>query len=121
MTEEREQAELVAWFKREYGEDLAECLHHSPNGGLRNKASAARFKFMGVRRGFPDLVLYHPRGGFPGLAIEFKPTVGGSKPSKYQFDWLERLAKCGFLATWAKGIEAAQNTITDYMALPEGV
>lgn len=114
-SEEREQAELVAWFKREHGEAAAARLHHSPNGGARHKATAARMKLLGVRRGFPDLVLYLPRHGRPGLAIEFKPTEPARRVSKEQRQWLEWLAECGFEAHVARGIEEAQQILTAYM------
>jgi hypothetical protein len=36
---------------------LADWLHHSPNGGARSAVEGAIFKSMGVKAGFPDLVL----------------------------------------------------------------
>ena len=32
-------------------------LHHSPNGGVRDKRTAALMRAQGVRAGFPDLIL----------------------------------------------------------------
>ncbi len=115
LSEEQEQIELIAWFKREYGEDMAEAFHHSPNGGLRNKPTARRFKYLGVRRGFPDLVLYLPIGGFVGLAIELKPTEPKRNPSDWQLAWLRRLDICGFDTHVAHGIEAAKIIIENYV------
>ena len=65
------QKACVAWFDHAYPE-LSLYLHHSPNGGFRNASEAAKFKAMGVRAGFPDLVLLVPRGKRPFLAIELK-------------------------------------------------
>ena len=35
-------------------------FHHSPNGGVRTKSQAAKFKAMGTRPGFPDLIFLWP-------------------------------------------------------------
>lgn len=115
MSEEREQVELVAWFKRTYGPELAEALHHSPNGGKRHPATARRFKLLGVRRGFPDLVLYNSRGDLVGLAIEFKPTEPRREATSDQVKWLQRLESIGFETHVAHGIEAAKTIIENYL------
>lgn len=47
---------------------------HTPNGGLRNKFEAARFKAMGVVSGVPDIIL---TGGItPICYLEFKDLKG---------------------------------------------
>ena len=50
---------------------------HVPNGGHRNKRTAARLKSLGVRRGVPDLVFV----GFDGVArfMELKAAKGSLK------------------------------------------
>lgn len=55
---------------------LRMALHHSPNGGRRDEREGARFKLMGVRPGFPDLILLFPRGKCPFLGIEMKSARG---------------------------------------------
>lgn len=121
MTEEQEQQQVVAWFKREYGPALAECLHHSPNGGHRHPATARRMKYLGVRRGFPDLVLYLPGrepDGWdtPGCALELKQTDSGSDCSDYQYDWLARLERCGFEVHGpVNGENEAKEILAEYM------
>jgi hypothetical protein len=116
MSEELEQMHVVAWFKREYGVDDAEALHHSPNGGHRHKATAARIKYMGTRRGFPDLVLYLPIGGWIGCVIELKPTDSGNDTSTEQKIWLHRLEGCGFQTHGpVDGLEEAKRILSDYM------
>ena len=69
--EEDLQVRCVRWFELAYP-DLALLLHHSPNGGRRNAREAARFKEMGTRAGFPDLVLLVPSGEYHYLCIEMK-------------------------------------------------
>ena len=52
--EARIQAVIVEWI-RVVGRDLV--VFHPPNGGLRNKAKAARLKWIGTLAGVPDLVV----------------------------------------------------------------
>lgn len=51
-------------------------LHHSPNGGKRNAIEASKFKQMGVRAGFPDLILLIPNRFYPFCGIELKAKTG---------------------------------------------
>lgn len=69
------QMACVRWFSYQHPR-LAPLLHHSPNGGYRNTREAARFKAMGVRAGFPDLVLLVPTSSHPFLCIEMKTPKG---------------------------------------------
>ena len=41
VNEELDQQLLVNWILRTFGEDVAECFHHSPNGGLRTSEQPA--------------------------------------------------------------------------------
>jgi hypothetical protein len=52
--EARAQAAIVEWV-RTVAPDLI-CFHPA-NGGLRGKAEAARFKWLGVLAGIPDIVV----------------------------------------------------------------
>jgi len=47
-------------------------MYAVPNGGHRNKATAARLKAEGVKRGVADIHLPIQRGGFCGLWAECK-------------------------------------------------
>ena len=52
-------------------------LFHIPNGGYRNKITAARMAREGVKAGVPDLFLPVSRYGKHGLFIEMKRKKGG--------------------------------------------
>jgi hypothetical protein len=78
------QIACVNWFSYQYPK-LEKLLHHSPNGGKRDAREAARFKTMGVRPGFPDLILLHPSNGYHFLCIELKTKTG--KQSDYQKEY----------------------------------
>ena len=111
-SEDAIQIALIDWICLAHP-DAAPWLHHSPNGGLRGPVTAARLKAMGVRRGFPDLTLWLPRGGFHGLAIELK--VGRNRATAEQIDWLDHMASIGWLAVCCTGFDAARQTIEDYL------
>lgn len=112
IDEESDQILVVNWFNRTHP-DLAHKLHHSPNGGYRDKRTGYRMKLMGTKPGFHDLVLFHPIHPHTGLAIELK--IGAGKLSKAQHDWIPILEACGFLVTPCWGYEAAVSEITNYL------
>ena len=116
-TESEEQQCLFSWAAYQLGRfpELA-LLYHVPNGGSRKKAEAGRFRAEGVKAGVPDLCLPVARGGFHGLYVEMK-RLKGSKTSKDQEAWLERLEQQGYCVALCKGWEAAAKVITDYLQL----
>jgi len=118
--EEQTQIALYAWFMRQYA-PYAKAWHHSPNGGLRQKAIAAKMKAMGTQRGFPDIAIYLPTREFSFLAIELKmsgqesPGIRRGVVSLDQKDWLARLQVCHARTEVGYGFEGARAIITEYM------
>lgn len=94
-------------------------LHHSPNGGFRNKREAGKLKAMGVKRGFPDLTLLVRRGPYSGLLIELKTPErkkqkdGGA--SQDQLNWGEHLHKEGFGFCVCYGWQDAVAVLENYL------
>lgn len=82
--EDNIQTACVKWFDYQFPKYRL-LLHSSPNGGKRNAREAARFKVMGTRAGFPDLILLLPRHGYTCLAIEMKAYNG--RQSEKQKEW----------------------------------
>lgn len=80
---------------------------HVPNGGLRNKREAARFRAMGVLPGVPDLVFIMP--GPRVLFLELKRRRG--KPSAEQAALAERLRALGCAWECADGVDEAVKLI----------
>lgn len=114
-TEEQEQAAVIEWRDLMVPQfpDL-EDLIHIPNGGLRSKSEAVRFKRLGVRPGVSDLFLPAPRGKYHGLWIEMKRQQGGRlRPD--QKDWLDRMNRKGYLALRADGAEEACEILYKYL------
>lgn len=115
-TEEQEQIALfnwAAWMSNTKWPELA-MMYHVPNGGYRNKAEAGRFRAQGVKSGVPDIVLPVARGGWHGLYIELKRTVGG-RVSKEQREWLGKLNAQGYYTAVCQGWEEAKNAIEWYL------
>lgn len=115
-TEEQEQIALfnwAEWMSNTKWPELA-MMYHVPNGGYRNKAEAGRFRAQGVKSGVPDIVLPVARGGWHGLYIELKRTVGG-RVSEEQREWLDRLTEQGYYAAVCRGWEEAKDAIEGYL------
>ena len=98
-----------------------------PNGGLRDKITAANLKREGVKPGVPDIFLPVARGGWHGLFVEMKRrTTGSGKDRKQkgttsdvQDDWISRLRARGYGAASVVGFEAAKTLIREYLAQGE--
>lgn len=120
LSEHAEQVALFAWaaLATKQRPELA-MLVAIPNGGSRGDNAKSRairgnaLKAEGVKKGYPDLALNVPRGGYGALFIELKTQTGRASPE--QKDWLERLNACGNYATVCKGWLAAKQTIENFL------
>lgn len=116
-SEDGEQLALFQWIAlNQTQHPELKWLHHSPNGGSRNKREGAKFKAMGVKRGYPDLSLLLPCRQYHGLLIELKKVSGGVV-SKEQQDWLDHLNGLGYYATICKGWIEAVSCLQWYLKL----
>jgi hypothetical protein len=81
-------------------------------------------KGLRSQRGFPDLVIYEPRGGYHGLFIELKQE--GTKlykkdgepctPHLHEQEYtLHQLRQRGYMAVFAVGWDEAKDIIDDYL------
>lgn len=113
-TESEEQIALFDWaeLQAKHTPEL-KYLFHVPNGGLRNKATAARLKREGAKPGVPDIYLDVPRLGYHGLRIELKRMTGRVTDS--QADWLNWLKGQGYFAVVAYGFDEARRFIMEYL------
>ena len=112
--EEHEQQAVIewaCWMMGKYPE--LRWLYHTPNGGKRDKATAATLKSIGVKAGVPDLCLPVARGGYHGLYIEMK--ADGGRTSAEQREWLEGLREQGYEAIVRVGADAAIDAIEEYL------
>lgn len=75
---------------------------HCPNGGLRGRAEAGRFKLMGVKPGVPDILALHG-GRLYGLELK----AAGGRVSEQQSKMLHALGMAGASVAVAVGIDEA--------------
>ena len=106
-SEDAEQEAVV-----EYCDLLHIPIVHIPNEGKRSLSYAARMKRMGLRSGFPDLLVPLARGGYHGLFIEMK--YGKNKTTKEQKEWLELLSAEGYACAVCYNAAEAIKTIESY-------
>lgn len=114
MSEHTEQAALFEWAAWNQSRDAAlNMLYAVPNGGKRDKATAAKLKAEGVKAGVPDVVLPVARGGFHGCYIELK--VGKNKTSAEQNAWLNALKAEGYFVDVSYGWQEAARNLARYL------
>ena len=114
-TEEQEQRVVMQWRDLMMGRyPCLRLLIHIPNGGLRSKSEAVRFRLLGVRAGVSDLFLPVARHDYHGLWIEMKRQKGG-KLSKEQKEWLDEMTEQGFLAVRCDGAKEAIEVLEGYV------
>lgn len=102
----------IQYFDLKYRK-LSRLLHHSPNGWKRNAKEAARFKAMGVRAGFPDLMLLYPNKSYPFLAMELKSEKG--KQSPYQKEYQSLIESVGGKYIIIRTLDEFIKAVTDYL------
>lgn len=112
-SESAEQIAVLDWWGWQYrGRD--KLLFAIPNGGLRNKTTAARLKREGVKSGVADLFLAIPYGGYHGAFIEMKRAKGGQQ-SREQKIFQEAVEEQGYLYILAHGSGEAITKIEEYL------
>lgn len=110
------QIAVIKWaeVKTYKGRSLAFYIHHSANGGYRDKREAHKFKRMGVQSGYPDLLVDIAKKGYHGLRIELKRSSNETLTDK-QIERLKVLNEEGYYAVACKGFDEAIKTIEDYI------
>jgi hypothetical protein len=82
------QSECLVWANNEYPQLRHFGIVHIPNGGTRNKIEAAKLKTIGVRKGFPDLMIILPHGEI--FFVEMKDEKGKQSESQIECEyWLK--------------------------------
>ena len=89
-----------------------DLYHHIPNGGRRDKKTAARLKAQGVKAGVPDIFIPAAKDGYCGLYIELK--VDGNYADEEQNNFLNAVTAQGYFACIAYGWKAAAHATEQY-------
>jgi len=114
MSEHESQAAFFRWAALQKFEGI-ELLHATPNGGARHITVARKLKAEGVKAGVPDVSWPVARGGFIGLAIEFKN--GDGNPSKEQRDRINKMQEQGWCVAVCWSWPAAARLMQGYAGM----
>lgn len=114
MSEHLEQKAFFEWAAMSKIPGI-ELMHAVPNGGQRHRAVAAKLKAEGVKPGVLDVSWPKPKGGFVGLAIEFKS--GDGNPTKEQRERITRLQEEGWCVAVCWNWRAAARLVQGYAGL----
>lgn len=114
MSEHQTQAAFVRWLELQRIEGL-DTSHAIPNGGARHITVARKLKAEGVKAGSPDWQWPAARGGFIGLAIEFKDGAG--VPTKEQRERIDALQRAGWCVVICWDWTAAARTVQGYAGM----
>lgn len=110
LNEHQEQKLVVSWFRLQYPHLIMFAI---PNGGMRNKITAAKLKNEGVLAGVSDLFLMSANAVYNGLFIEMKSIKG--KASVEQNKFMLAANKAGYKAIVCYGFTEAQTAINNYL------
>ena len=94
--------------------DQYAVLWATPNGGLREKRTAAKLVAEGVKSGVPDVFFACPRGPYHGLFQEFKRRKEG-RVSDEQKQMLFRLADAGYKTEICRGCDEGIAALIAYL------
>lgn len=113
-TEHSHQVALFIWAamnRAKYPE--LEWMFAIPNGGKRDKITAAKLVAEGVRSGVSDIFLPAVRDPYAGLFIEMKDMKGKESDKQIQFG--AHVVKQGYVYRCCHGWEEARDLIVDYL------
>lgn len=117
-SEAREQSRVVVWSHKKAVRDLMPALkwlHHSPNGEKRDMRTGNKLKALGVKRGWPDLILPVAANTTPGLVIEMKSPTGSTSPE--QKEWLAHFEAQGWRVQVARSAQEARTILCQYLGV----
>lgn len=102
------QIQLVTWMRLKRLEFTA-----IPNEGRRSKVLGSLMKMMGLTPGVSDLFIAETTQKFAGFWLELKQPDG--KLTELQQDWLNRMLRKGYYASWSNSFDDAVKQIEWYL------
>lgn len=121
-TERQDLHAVIRWLKAQY----PNVIYHVDFGAdaLLTPRQAAERKRLAWGRGWPDLVIFEPRGGCVGLAIDLKREdvklfnrngLYVNEHIQLQAECMDELRARGWTACFTKGFDAAKIVIENYL------
>lgn len=110
--EHRIQCACVRWFAYQYPQ-YDGLLFAVPNGGHRDKVTAAMMKAEGVTAGVADLLLLVPSKGHHALCIEMKTEKGRQSPE--QKAWQKKAENQGYKYVVCRSLGQFIEIINNYL------
>lgn len=112
--EDELQKSCIRWWDCHFTA-LKMLLHHSPNEGrlVGGRVEGGKRKQMGVRAGFPDLVLMCPNSHYHYLCVELKTKKG--RQSAAQKDYQKLVEKAGGRYAVVRSLEEFKSEIIAYV------
>ena len=111
--EHRIQCACVQWFRYQYP-DLRHNLFSVPNGGKRDKVTAAKLKAEGALAGVVDLILLLPNRSYGALLIEMKTRKG--RQADTQREWQQLIERDGYKYVVCRSLEDFIREIKSYLS-----
>ena len=106
------QRNCIAWFRLQYPE-YRSILFSVPNGGRRDKVTAAILKAEGAVAGVADVIMLLPRHGYASLCIEFKTPKG--RQSDNQKAWQKAVEENGSKYVVVHSFDEFREEIENYL------
>ena len=117
VTESGDQQTLIDWCQTQVALGLYPELAYLtaiPNGGKRDKRTAAKMVAEGAHAGALDLVLPVARRGAHSFWLEMK--IKGGRLSDMQRDYIGFLSRNGHKVVVAYSFEEARDALMEYLA-----
>ena len=113
LKEHRIQTDCITWFRLQYPA-YKHNLFAVPNGGLRDKITAAQLMDEGVLAGVADLILLKSNDRYGALLIEMKTRTG--RQSDNQIEWQQKIEADGYRYVICRSIEDFMREVREYLS-----
>lgn len=111
--EHRIQCACIQWFRYQYPH-MRHNLFAVPNGGHRDKVTAAKMKGEGVLAGVADLILLKSNTRYGALLIEMKTRTG--RQADTQREWQRLIEQDGYKYVVCRSLDDFIREVNDYLS-----
>ena len=111
--EHRIQCACIQWFRYQYPH-MRHNLFAIPNGGRRDKTTAAKLKAEGVLAGVADLILLKSNAYYGALLIEMKTRVG--RQADTQREWQKLIENDGYHYVVCRSLDDFMREVNQYLS-----